>query len=256
MVPDYFQPLTGWRKFGVREGGGVLVSANYPQPWHSAEAPAAVCIAERGGYDVLTMTVTDRAAHPEPAPALKCHCGYYAYKARNDAAQHQQGSVLARVELWGRVVIHARGYRAERLKIAELFIPHDYPAREALAARYGVPLTEDSSWTWASRNASSSSNPYQSPFQIGSTVTILPPTRYQPIPPPSYPPYQLYQVPTSPAAQQLQASALHLSALQNVAAAMSPSKTFAEFCAADRAKAAEGKILTEFAKRTGRILGL
>ena len=130
-LPDFFVALTGWRKFNTRDSGRVLVSANHPIPWLSADPGEAVCVAEdanRSVYDPSTDRIIEQnERHPKSVstPALKCSCGYYVYKRRMDAQLHHQGDVLARVEVWGRIVEHAHGYRAGRIKIVELFVSPD-----------------------------------------------------------------------------------------------------------------------------------
>lgn len=156
-TPDFFTELTGWRKFAVRDHGRVLVSANYPQPWAGVDPGPAICTLDLSGVFIFFSATP---AHPitEPCPCLTCSCGYYAYKTRVEAEQHQQGSVLARVELWGRLVEHRRGYRAERIRIAELFVLRDYPevGRAGLAARYGVPIHVEEKTAWISETLSES----------------------------------------------------------------------------------------------------
>jgi hypothetical protein len=156
-TPDFFSELTGWRKFAVRDHSRVLVSANYPQPWAGVDPGPAICTIDTGTmYSFGPVPV-----HPvnEPCPCLTCSCGYYAYKSRDDAEQHHQGRVLARVQLWGRLVEHERGYRAERIRIAELFVLRDYPevGRAGLAARYGVPIHVEEKAVWISESLSESS---------------------------------------------------------------------------------------------------
>lgn len=162
-MPDYFAALTAWRKFAVRDNGRVLVSANHPIPWTRIEPDPAVCLSD--------------SAHPpgEPCPALRCSCGYYAYKSRDDARQHSQGLILARVELWGRIAQHTRGYRAEHIRLCELIVPHAYPAIAALAARYPIPVTEgDPAWTSENLNASSLLNQSVSQWYSQQNMQILP----------------------------------------------------------------------------------
>ncbi len=177
-TPDFFHALTGWRKFSVRDRGRVLVSVNHPIPWPTADPGPACCLLDpamtmQRVYDPGTDTYQIKVVadpHPlaDPCPSLTCGCGYYAYKERAHAEAHgDQGTLLARVELWGRLVEHARGWRAERMKLAEIFVGPEDAAVAALEARYQVPVTrvepvartiEGELWTSANRNASSSSS--------------------------------------------------------------------------------------------------
>lgn len=102
------------------------------------------------------------------------------YKARADAEAHRQPptpfdasrrTVLARVDVWGRLVEHDRGWRAERLKIVELFVPSalgDF-AMNALADRYQLPVTiseAEDPWTSASPFASSRPSLSRKPLSL------------------------------------------------------------------------------------------
>src|SRR5678815_1193449 len=163
--PDFFAPLEAWRKFNVRDHGRLLVSANHPIPWRRVEPDAAVCLAD--------------ASHPrdEPCPALRCTCGYYAYKTKDAARQHGQGQVLAKVAVWGRIASHTRGYRAERIRLLALIVPQDSgwaTALPALADRYHIPVTEgETSWISASPNGSSSWNPYPNASNQAASPTSI-----------------------------------------------------------------------------------
>jgi hypothetical protein len=59
-------------------------------------------------------------SHRERIPAWDCLCGFYAYKteaamAASEFAMVGDGdTVCGRVALWGRVIDHQSGYRAER----------------------------------------------------------------------------------------------------------------------------------------------
>lgn len=143
--PDFFTELIAWRKFAVKDSGRLLVSANIAIPWATVDPGPATCI---------------QPVHPldEPCPSLKCHCGYYAYKTKDDAIAHAQGYVLGRVLVWGRVAQHVRGYRAARMKLVELFVPPDYPSagRDGLIARYQIPVTLDGGIAWTSENPNAS----------------------------------------------------------------------------------------------------
>jgi hypothetical protein len=153
LVPDFFGELTGWRKFAVRDRGRLLVSAMHPIPWRSADPGEAVCIAD---HELVSHV----------CPDLRCTCGFYAYKRHDDGVQHGQGVVLAQVKLWGRVVEHVHGYRAERMRIAALFVKSGTASVRALTDRYQVPVTEgEESWILENPSASSPSNPYPNQFQ-------------------------------------------------------------------------------------------
>jgi hypothetical protein len=99
IVPDYCEPITGHRAW-VASQSGVLYSLN-GHPWPQFEAFRARCEPLRHFF--VTRDGMD-------APAVKCTCGIYAYKAPFDCSLF---CVWGEVKLWGRVIEHAKGYRAE-----------------------------------------------------------------------------------------------------------------------------------------------
>lgn len=182
-LADFFTALAGWRKYGVTGGGKVLTSAGVDAPWTQSDLGEAFCRNGRG--------------HEHACPDATCSCGFYCYKTREDAEAHAQGVVLARVEVWGRIVEHRRGYRAAHMRILELFMlagnascAPSVQMVEALKQRYQIPiqLEDKTSWTSGNPYGSSSSNllasqlqalalyqqAFQTPFQY--------PTLYQPSP--------------------------------------------------------------------------
>lgn len=57
------------------------------------------------------------------APDLKCHCGLYAYHGEEDKlALHP---IVAIVRAWGRLIVHARGFRAQHVEVAALAFDPD-----------------------------------------------------------------------------------------------------------------------------------
>lgn len=102
------EPILAWRSWRLRidpETGGVeprLESCVYGDPWPEREAFSAYC-----------------PEHEKPDPT--CGCGIYAVTTREaalDWAGWTQSAlphpiVLGRVQLWGRVLPHSAGYRAE-----------------------------------------------------------------------------------------------------------------------------------------------
>jgi hypothetical protein len=77
------------------------------------------------------------------APGQHCECGYWAVKTREQADAVRAAysvPVYGRVQLWGRVIEHTEGDRAQHARILELFTHTEDEAR-ALSERYGVPAT-------------------------------------------------------------------------------------------------------------------
>jgi hypothetical protein len=62
-------------------------------------------------------------------PAWECYCGFYAYKTERSledspyVRSDQMTSVRGRVALWGRVIDHGLGYRAQHAYPQLLYLP-------------------------------------------------------------------------------------------------------------------------------------
>lgn len=113
-----FTPEIGWRNWYVT-AAGELVSPHYAGGWPARERAEAVCRCVRGISDLL---------HPaEHAPAADCTCGIYGLRSRELAlinfaiARHGGPSgvpsdwefAVGQVSLWGKVIEHEHGWRAE-----------------------------------------------------------------------------------------------------------------------------------------------
>ena len=158
-IPDGITPLVGYRAWQVSEEASGLVF--YPLSHRSREwvdAPRGWAIA-RCPLDPEARLTASRF-HPgwlddgtHDAPGESCSCGFYAMKElhphlvqlvafarRAELTPRSQGTfVLGRVELAGKVIEHARGYRAERARIAELIpLRGTERAVESIARRVGV----------------------------------------------------------------------------------------------------------------------
>lgn len=123
VVPDYTQYLVGWRTWDV--GQSQLWSVISPDcPWPKRQP----FYASFPGYLGLWSSN-----------------GIYAFKTLADLRRrwYYTESVIGTVALWGRVMEHARGYRAEFAYPLRLWMRYIVPKRcgEVLAEEYGVPVT-------------------------------------------------------------------------------------------------------------------
>jgi hypothetical protein len=96
-------PVEGWRAWRLvrRPDGGAALGALFSpeERWGPRTAARAVCVIE-GSY--------------HPAPALDCRCGYYAYADRRRlAGASRRSAVVGAVAMWGEVIGHDFGYRAQ-----------------------------------------------------------------------------------------------------------------------------------------------
>lgn len=122
VVPDYSEPLVGYRAWNILSNG--LLSGLYQrEPWPPRHAMAARCAGSVGANE----HTEHQGAHLvndvwTPAPVVECACGIYAMRHRAMMLQTIIGQLgqapgalyLGSVALWGRVILHQAGFRAER----------------------------------------------------------------------------------------------------------------------------------------------
>ena len=104
-VPLSIEPVVGWRLWavGLDTAGPVLISPLRDQPWGRREETKCVC--SRGRMHRV--------------PSDGCSCGLYAARRLKDLrlvagpTTSLPVAVVGSVSMWGRVVEHAMGYRAE-----------------------------------------------------------------------------------------------------------------------------------------------
>ena len=136
-IPDGVGELVGWRTWEVRDDGSLWSRCSWPSGTLQAQ-----CLSWSVGI-----------FHREP-PDLYCTCGIYAVRTALDLID-QPGSerwerikeghaVAGQVALWGQVIEHERGWRAERARPVALALPPDPHPRVLLAQRrYGLPSVDD-----------------------------------------------------------------------------------------------------------------
>jgi hypothetical protein len=108
-VPDYISPVVGcrvwqWDATGLRSLNG--------EKWFAHQPLSAVCRADACGSISGLSKVTH---NPDELPYLKCTCGVYAAKTIEHLRQcgYKKFGVHGEVYLWGTVVEHERGWRAQ-----------------------------------------------------------------------------------------------------------------------------------------------
>lgn len=78
----------------------------------------------RYGVDATAECSLDRQ-HLAPHPG--CTCGFYANKGTRPArASENPGYLTLEVELFGKVLVHTNGYRAERQRVLAVYAPRGY----------------------------------------------------------------------------------------------------------------------------------
>jgi hypothetical protein len=136
-------PILGWRAWAVAETdeGPELTSLVYAHPWPAGEPLQRTC--EPGGCLAARWPTQPHA------------CGIHAFKDRADAARFPSmwearrfsgagppgESIVGQVSLWGHVIEHERGYRAEYAYPYSLLLsPEQERFARPLAARYLVDV--------------------------------------------------------------------------------------------------------------------
>jgi hypothetical protein len=99
-IPTFVEAVTAWRGWSLVEVAGELrlSSLTRPEIWTPRAPHAASCAKGR-----------------TPTPQRRCRCGVYAAVSPEALVglQSLPGGVVGEVSLWGRVIEHGRGYRAE-----------------------------------------------------------------------------------------------------------------------------------------------
>jgi hypothetical protein len=151
IAPDLIEPIVGYRAWryttndrGVQLLAFVLAGGLPKNDWDGAWAEWVTASCPSQGPTHL-------------APEESCTCGFYAMKSPDDVGEfasaieqqavmslqveRSEGVVFGRVQLAGKVIEHATGYRAERARIAEL-IPTttDNGITLSVASRLGLPV--------------------------------------------------------------------------------------------------------------------
>jgi hypothetical protein len=82
-----------------------------------------------GGYSWGSYPVSDVSScltSDHPSPAFECRCGFHAYRRRSDAEERLNrrfNAVLLRVGLYGSLVEHSSGWRAEQQDVLSIHLP-------------------------------------------------------------------------------------------------------------------------------------
>jgi hypothetical protein len=108
-IPDYISPVVGYRVWQWDADG--LKSLN-GEVWFPRQQLSAICKADASGRISGLKNAAHRASE---LPYFKCTCGIYAARTVEHIRQWGYGkfAVQGEVYLWGRVVEHERGWRAE-----------------------------------------------------------------------------------------------------------------------------------------------
>lgn len=137
MTPDYFEPITAYRVWDVNTQGGMLMGQAVQEPWPTRKPIEARCaVGHYNAHRVLGAHLTD-AGDWLDTPVMACGCGIHAFKALEMAihrALHPEPRgfwngddspkpvAWGEVKIWGRVVEHEIGFRAQFAYPSRLFV--------------------------------------------------------------------------------------------------------------------------------------
>lgn len=145
LVPDVAEPLRGFRSW---KATGFALEGTRRQEWPVDGPMTAECVLHQTCFGSLGYESTlDPPEHECPSLTGEGHaghgCGIYAYRTAELLAAHQLTAhqVFGEVEMWGRVMPHTDGYRAQFARIVRLFVMPDADddVAERAALVYGVP---------------------------------------------------------------------------------------------------------------------
>jgi hypothetical protein len=121
IIPDYILPIVGYRSWRWKATG--LQSLN-GSPWLPGRPLVADCGPPAGG----TIVSRAEAVHgADELPHADCTCGVYAAKNLEHLRQigYAHRGIHGEVYLWGTVVEHKQGWRAQFAYPKSLFLPPD-----------------------------------------------------------------------------------------------------------------------------------
>jgi len=120
-IPDYISPIIGyrvwkWEKTGLKSLCG--------ERWKPSQLLAARC---RASAVVGTIACRVEGHDSHDAPQAKCTCGVYASKSLEQllTTGYAKCGIHGEVYLWGTVVEHELGWRAQFAYPKTLFLPSD-----------------------------------------------------------------------------------------------------------------------------------
>jgi hypothetical protein len=153
-VPTFSECVVGYRAWSVDDRDQLWPLAERRRPW-TPGINTARCNCGTWGSLRFDWTVHEgrrilEASPAHPAPEPSCDCGLYAWRRpkqawREDPAWGSLPTVIGAVACWGRMQVHADGFRAEHACVVTLAHRVDADAAtlavlERIARRHRVEL--------------------------------------------------------------------------------------------------------------------
>lgn len=126
--PGEEEPLFLGKIHGVR--GWTMIAAQLHGAYYRATW-------NQNGEPTRAQCTSQNVHPPHEAPSNGCGCGLYGL---HPWAAEPHGDVYGVIEAWGRVELHATGFRAEYARPVALFSHRRDPASQALAEAHGCEL--------------------------------------------------------------------------------------------------------------------
>jgi len=137
-IPDYISTIKAYRTWQWDAEGVASLNC---ERWIPGEAMTAMCVARRAPSFGIP---------PHKCPDPKCTCGVYAAKDFKHLVKigYADHGIHGEVELWGTVMEHRLGYRAQfaypkSFTVPEDMLPYQMPEIEnrlMMLSLYGVPI--------------------------------------------------------------------------------------------------------------------
>ncbi len=149
LIPDRINLIVGWRMWRLANGAVWSINIDHVR-WPVREVLIARCWMRIWVDKRLDKTDVGWAVMPHAAPQHSCGCGIYAGVRELLAEYAQTGYVFqdtehpvifGEVSLWGMVVEHQRGWRAQIAYPRSFRVPDEWTEdKYSGLTEYGVPI--------------------------------------------------------------------------------------------------------------------
>lgn len=116
------EPITAWKQARLAFAGGryyFLPLTGVGGSGYDVEAVAR-CVAVDFGSALYSYQGIGVGSAPHTAPSLDCSCGFYAL---TEPPEDDPSLCLLEVDLYGRVIVCEKGYRAEKQRVLAVTVP-------------------------------------------------------------------------------------------------------------------------------------